>query len=129
MKTIQEKLSETVFKKYFKNRKSKASVKIYWEFYGRLWNYVHEEKNSEKLDDLLTFYEDNRAMLNKAFGRGQNIRIQPGEYLRLPVLLVFITVLLNWHTGNFVPVFLIQSLSEVASQEIDRKKSLPIIVK
>ncbi len=69
----QEKLSETVFKKYFKNRKSKASVKIYWEFYGRLWNYVHEEKNSEKLDDLLTFYEDNRAMLNKAFGRGQNI--------------------------------------------------------
>lgn len=69
----QEKLSESVFKKYFKNRKSKMAVEIYWEFYGRLWNYIHEEKNSEKLDDLLTFYEDNRAMLNKAFGRGQNI--------------------------------------------------------
>lgn len=69
----QEKISETVFRKFYKNRKSKTAVDVYWEFYDRLWNYVHEGKNSEKLDEILAFYEENRTMLNKAFGRGQNL--------------------------------------------------------
>ncbi len=82
----QEKISETVFRKFYKNRKSKMAVDVYWEFYNRLWNYIHEEKNSEKLDEILAFYEENRAMLNKAFGRfdGQHpelLTLHTNEYL------------------------------------------------
>lgn len=64
-----------------------TAVDVYWEFYDRLWNYVHEEENSQKLDDLWIFYEDNKAMLNKAFGRGQNLfhsKKETGCFFRLP---------------------------------------------
>lgn len=111
----QEELSESVFKKYFKNRKSKASVKIYWEFYGRLWNYVHEEKNSEKLDDLLTFYEDNRAMLNKAFGRGQNIfSLKTGDRPSFTVFDEQHPEILTGHTNEYL--FTQFSLSKILDQ-------------
>lgn len=111
----QEKLSESVFKKYFKNRKSKVSVKIYWEFYGRLWNYVHEEKNSEKLDDLLTFYEDNRAMLNKAFGRGQNIfSLKTGDRPSFTVFDEQHPEILTGHTNEYL--FTQFSLSKILDQ-------------
>ena len=114
LKTL-EKLSESVFKKYFKNRKSKASVKIYWEFYGRLWNYVHEEKDSEKLDDLLTFYEDNRAMLNKAFGRGQNIFwLKTGDRPSFTVFDEQHPEILTGHTNEYL--FTQFSLSKILDQ-------------
>ncbi len=66
------KLTEAVFREHFKNRKSTAGVDVYWEYYQFLWEYS-VSPNPVNLDRLLTCYENHKAMLNKAFGRGQNI--------------------------------------------------------
>lgn len=66
------KLTEEAFRKNFKNRKSTAGVDVYWEYYNLLWDYSVSQGPAD-LDKLLTCYENNKAMLNKAFGRGQNI--------------------------------------------------------
>lgn len=65
-------LSQEIFRSYFKNGKSSAAVGVYWEFYGLLEQYG-ENPGEEAMNRLLTFYEENRPMLNKAFGRGQNL--------------------------------------------------------
>lgn len=67
-----DKIEETDFRNNFKNRKSNTGVDIYWEFYNALWEFVHDSSD-DKLDKLLSFYERNKAMLNKAFGKGQNL--------------------------------------------------------
>lgn len=66
------KMLESDFRDNFKNRKSNISVDTYWEYYNLLWDYS-KVSNEDNLNKLLTFYENNRAMLNKAFGRGKNI--------------------------------------------------------
>lgn len=68
----ESKLSEDVFRDNYKNRKSAASVDIYWEYYNLLWEYT-KNPESDSIDKLLTFYENNKPMLNKAFGGGKNI--------------------------------------------------------
>ncbi|MCD7752728.1 MAG: AlwI family type II restriction endonuclease [Lachnospiraceae bacterium] len=68
-------LSGTEFWRNFRNRKSKAAVEVYWEYYNLLFDYK-ENPSSVVIDGILTFYENNKAMLNKAFGCGQNIFTQ-----------------------------------------------------
>lgn len=68
-------ITETVFREYYKNRKSTAGVDIYWKYYNFLVDYI-ENPATITIDNLLSFYENNRAMINKAFGRGQNIFLQ-----------------------------------------------------
>ena len=70
-----ERVSETVFRDNYKNRKSNAGVDIYWVYYNLLFDYL-ENPSSATIDKLLTFFENNKAMLNKAFGCGQNIFTQ-----------------------------------------------------
>lgn len=67
-----EKLPKDLFKEYFKNRKSGRTVEIYWEFYEALWEYA-EKQTPDNLNKLLLCYEENKAILNKAFGKGLNI--------------------------------------------------------
>lgn len=69
------KISEQTFREKYKNRKSTAGVDIYWEFYNLVMDY-QETPDREGVDQLLSFYEMNRTMLNKAFGKGQNIFTQ-----------------------------------------------------
>ena len=70
-----KRVSEIVFRNNFKNGKSNAGVDVYWEYYNLLFDYI-ENPSSVTMDKLLTFYENNRIMLNKAFGCGQNIFTQ-----------------------------------------------------
>ncbi len=111
----QEKISETVFRKFYKNRKSKTAVDVYWEFYDRLWKYVHEEKKPDKLDGVLTFYEDNRAMLNKAFGRGQNLfSLKAGDRPSFTVFDEQHPDILTLHTNEYL--YIQFSLSKILDQ-------------
>lgn len=66
-------ISYDVFSKIFRNKKSneKATI-VYYNFYKALYSFINN-KNSTTLDALLTIYEDNKPMLNKAFGYGSNI--------------------------------------------------------
>ena len=61
-----------IFSKYFTNQKSKNTINNYYGFYKALVNFINDMNNST-LDELLTFYECNKSMLNKAFGYGSNI--------------------------------------------------------
>ncbi|HJB08583.1 MAG TPA: AlwI family type II restriction endonuclease [Candidatus Enterocloster faecavium] len=72
-------VTRETFYKYFKNGKSGGGIEIYWEYYCRLRQYA-KGPDEESLDHLLTFYEANKAMLNKAFGRGRNVfALRTGE--------------------------------------------------
>ena len=65
-------ISYEVFSKIFTNQKSKNAIIIYYNFYKALYSFINC-KDSATLDNLLTIYEDNKPMLNKAFGYGSNI--------------------------------------------------------
>ena len=65
-------ISDEVFSKIFTNKKSKDAIIIYYKFYKALYSFINN-KNSTTLDTMLTIYEDNKPMLNKAFGYGSNI--------------------------------------------------------
>ena len=69
------KLSEDVFRENFKNRKSASAVDVYWNFYELMFECI-EKKDSSSIENLMMYYEENRQMLNKAFGCGQNIFVQ-----------------------------------------------------
>lgn len=70
-----EKISEQIFRRNFKNRKSTSTIAVYWNYYSLLVEYT-DNPQSDTLDSLLTYYEINKTVLNKAFGRGQNIFTQ-----------------------------------------------------
>lgn len=81
-------INETIFKKYFRNQKSSAAIDIYMAFYNILYKF-NNERNTARLNELLQYYEDNKPMLNKAFGCGKNIfavrngeRPTPEEFIR-----------------------------------------------
>ena len=67
-----ERISETVFRNNYKNGKSNSGVDVYWTYYNLLFDYI-ENPSVITIDNLLTFFENNKSMLNKAFGCGQNI--------------------------------------------------------
>ena len=66
------KLSEDVFRKLFKNRKSQKTVDIYWNFYNYIFDFIGSKSQTE-LNNLLNFYEKNKSYLNKAYGCSNNI--------------------------------------------------------
>ena len=70
--SVATRLSFEVFQDNFKNRKSQAAINVYWKFYNLIYDYM-ESTDVSAINKLLTFYEENKAMLNKAFGRGQNV--------------------------------------------------------
>lgn len=81
-------INEPIFKKYFKNQKSSAAIDIYMAFYNILYKF-NNERSTARLNELLQYYEDNKPMLNKAFGCGKNIfavrngeRPTPEEFIR-----------------------------------------------
>lgn len=65
-------IDKEIFYKHFKNKKSSSAVHVYYIFYKALFKFTNE-KTIESLDEMLTIYENNKAMLNKAFGYGSNI--------------------------------------------------------
>ena len=65
-------IGEEVFSKFFTNKKSKNAIDIYYKFYKALYYFVTNQ-NDTSLDELLSIYEENKPMLNKAFGYGSNI--------------------------------------------------------
>ncbi len=65
-------MAEADFRDIYKNRKSASAVDVYWRFYNLVWDYVGLP-SVNTVDKLLTYYENNKPMLNKAFGCGQNI--------------------------------------------------------
>lgn len=69
---IDQQLTYDVFKQYFLNRKSARTVNIYYGFYQCIFEFT-VDRTPEKLDLLLTYYESNRSVLNKAFGFGRNV--------------------------------------------------------
>lgn len=73
--SVSTKLSEDVFRTHFRNRKSASAVDVYWKYYELTIEYILK-KDSQSIDNLMTYYEENKQMLNKAFGCGQNIFAQ-----------------------------------------------------
>lgn len=65
-------IKEKKFREIYKNRKSTAAVNVYWKYYNLVWDYI-DQPAADTIDKLLTYYESNKPMLNKAFGCGQNI--------------------------------------------------------
>lgn len=63
---------EEVFRKYYKNRKSMTGVDIYWKYYNLMFDY-YENPSFLTVDNLMSYFEKNKSILNKAFGCGQNI--------------------------------------------------------
>lgn len=67
-----EKLEKSTFFKYFKNQKSSSTSKIYFDFYSRLFDFKTFQSEDSK-ENLLSFYESQKSVLRKAFGKGKNI--------------------------------------------------------
>lgn len=79
---------ESDFKEIFKNGKSKNNINIYWEFYNRIFSFS-KKVNAKELDYLLTFYENNKSSISKAFGYGKNLfavrvgsRPSPADFIK-----------------------------------------------
>lgn len=66
------KITQDVFEKYFKNQKSTTAVNVYYTYYDLLYTFIKSESKTV-LDKLLTFYEENKDQLKKAFNYGSNI--------------------------------------------------------
>ncbi|MBR0317863.1 MAG: AlwI family type II restriction endonuclease [Spirochaetia bacterium] len=66
------KITQNVFEEYFKNQKSTSAVDIYYAYYDLIYTFIKSESKSD-LDKLLTFYEENKEQLKKAFNYGSNI--------------------------------------------------------
>lgn len=65
-------INDDVFSKIFTNQKSKNAIIVYQKFYKALYAF-RTKQDTSTLNELLTVYEDNKPMLNKAFGYGSNI--------------------------------------------------------
>lgn len=72
---VTKKMSEDIFRSHFKNRKSTSAVDVYWKYYELIFECVLKPVSSN-INNLISYYEENRQMLNKAFGCGQNIFVQ-----------------------------------------------------
>jgi len=65
-------IDKDTFVKHFPNKKSKKTIDKYYEFYKALADFTRNA-SSNNLDNLLVVYENNKEVLNKAFGYGSNI--------------------------------------------------------
>lgn len=75
------------FWRKFTNQKSQKQIEVYWKFYNLLYNF-NIKKDVNTLEKLLTFFENEKDVLNKAFGGGKNIfnnrtgmRPEPKEFI------------------------------------------------
>lgn len=66
------KLEKSVFCKYFKNQKSSSTSEIYFDFYNLIFDFG-TSKSEESKAKLLSFYESQKSVLRKAFGKGKNV--------------------------------------------------------
>ena len=68
-----EKISETDFAEYIKNRKSTATIPIYYAFYAALYDYVQSptEENYITLREILL--GGDKTKIEKAFGYGSEV--------------------------------------------------------
>lgn len=109
-----EKIEESDFREHFKNRKSKAAVDTYWKFYHLLWE-LFKDNSTENMNRLLTCYEENKTMLNKAFGKGKNLFQQKTG--KRPSISVFLEQNENMFKENINKYIYIQfSLSKILDQ-------------
>ena len=67
-----DRLSEDIFKAYFKSGKTQDSVNVYWEFYNRLFDF-NSNRTQDDLNALLLLCEDDskKDIIKKAFGYGK----------------------------------------------------------
>ena len=65
-------LDESIFKAHFKNQKSSNTIDIYWNFYKLLYE-VNKKKDNLSIKNMFSYYEKNKEVLKKAFGKGDNI--------------------------------------------------------
>ena len=65
-------LDESIFKAHFKNQKSSNTIDIYWNFYKLLYE-VNKKKDNLSIKNMFSYYEKNKEILKKAFGKGDNI--------------------------------------------------------
>ena len=65
-------IKREVFEKHFKNQKSKSAIVTYYKFYQSLYAFI-DSHSADDLHRMLSVYEANKPMLNKAFGYGSNI--------------------------------------------------------
>lgn len=107
-------ISEIVFRENYKNRKSTSGVDVYWKYYNLLFDYV-DNPSATTIDKLLTYFENNKAMLNKAFGCGQNIFSQRNGERPNPV--AFAKKYKKMFEGNLnVHMYKLFSLSKILDQ-------------
>lgn len=65
-------IDKTIFRRLFTNKKSQKQIEIYWKYYNFLYTF-NKKRDDNSLDALLTFYESEKDILKKAFGKGKNI--------------------------------------------------------
>lgn len=65
-------IDKTIFWKLYTNKKSQKKIEIYWKYYNLLYTF-NEKRDDNSLEALLTFYESEKDVLKKAFGKGKNI--------------------------------------------------------
>lgn len=70
--SLDSKIEEKTFKKYFRNQKTGSTSNTYWNFYELLYNFS-TNKDTFSLNELLDYYESKKPILNKAFGKGRTI--------------------------------------------------------
>ena len=75
------------FWRIFTNQKSQKQIEVYWKYYNLLYDFSIK-KDADTLEKLLTFFESEKSILNKAFGGGKNIfnlrtgtRPEPKEFI------------------------------------------------
>lgn len=66
------KLPFDVFSQHIKNGKSGAVDLLYYEFYGKLWDF-RKERSEEHYNSLVKVVGENRHKLRKAFGGGRAV--------------------------------------------------------
>lgn len=66
------KLEKSLFLKHFKNQKSSSTSEIYFDFYELLFDF-YKNIAEESKQRLLSFYELQKSVLRKAFGKGKSI--------------------------------------------------------
>ena len=80
---VQNEIEESMFKELYRNQKSNTTQEIYYEFYKLLYKFSNE-RIYENLNNLITYYELNKSILNKAFGCGKNIfGVRRGDSIEL----------------------------------------------
>jgi len=69
---INTKLDSQIFRGNFTNQKSSSTIDTYYKYYCSLFDF-QKNPSQDNLNKLLTVYEQNKSVLDKAFGFGSSI--------------------------------------------------------